>query len=63
MLVIIPLLNANDPDVSLSLAVQLIHHLAQLNATDPTTYEVSYERISTVFPHLVCHFRADCSLL
>ena len=43
MLVIIPLLNANDPDVSLSLAVQLIHQLAQLNATDPTTYEVSHE--------------------
>jgi hypothetical protein len=42
MLVIIPLLNQNDPDVSLSLGVQLIHKLATLNATDPLTYEVSF---------------------
>jgi hypothetical protein len=41
MLVIIPLLNQNDPDVSLTLGVQLIHKLATLNATDPLTYEVS----------------------
>eukprot|EP01040_Poterioochromonas_malhamensis_P011691 gene11691-12756_t len=39
MLIIIPLLNINDPDVSLSLGVQLVHKLAQLNASDPTTYQ------------------------
>jgi hypothetical protein len=41
MLIIIPLLTVNDPDVSLTLAVQLVHQMAQLNATDPATYQVS----------------------
>ncbi len=41
MLVIIPLLNQNDADVSLNLAVQLVHNLATLNATNPAVYEVS----------------------
>lgn len=40
LLVIIPLLNVNDTDVSLQLGVQLVHKLAQLNASDPKTYEV-----------------------
>eukprot|EP01040_Poterioochromonas_malhamensis_P015105 gene15105-16847_t len=39
MLVIIPLLNQNDSDVSLNLAVQLVHNLATLNATNPAVYE------------------------
>lgn len=39
MLIIIPLLNASDPDISLSLGVQLVHALAVQNATDPATYE------------------------
>jgi hypothetical protein len=43
MLVIIPLLNPNDPDVSLSLGVQLIHKLATLNASNPVLYQVSFK--------------------
>jgi class 3 adenylate cyclase len=39
MLIIIPLLNINDPDVSLSLGAQLVHKLTQLNDTDPHTYQ------------------------
>jgi class 3 adenylate cyclase len=39
MLMIIPLLNISDPDISLSLGVQLVHQLGVLNASDPATYE------------------------
>lgn len=39
MLIIIPLLTINDPDISLSLGVQLVHNMSILNQTDPATYE------------------------
>eukprot|EP01031_Cornospumella_fuschlensis_P027048 gene27048-32682_t len=38
MLIIIPLLTVDDPDVSSSLAVQLVHQMAILNEADPVTY-------------------------
>lgn len=41
MLIIIPLLTVNDPDISLSLGVQFVHDLAVSNRTDPGTYSVS----------------------
>ena len=40
MLIIIPLLTVNDPDVSLSLGVQFVHALGMQNSTDPATYSV-----------------------
>ncbi len=42
MLIIIPLLTINDPDISLSLGVQLVHNMSILNQTDPATYEVNF---------------------
>lgn len=53
MLVIIPLLNQNDADVSLNLAVQLVHNLATLNATNPAVYEVSDMSIFLFLPNLM----------
>lgn len=40
MLIIIPLLTVNDPDISLSLGVQFVHSLGIQNSTDPATYSV-----------------------
>lgn len=39
MLIIIPLLTSSDPDISLSLGVQLVHQLGMMNSTNPTTYQ------------------------
>lgn len=41
MLVVIPSLTVNDPDVSLSLGAQMLHNLGYLNNADPATYQVS----------------------
>lgn len=41
MLLIIPLLNPTDDNISLNLAIRLVHQMAVLNASDPVTYEVS----------------------
>jgi hypothetical protein len=47
MLIIIPLLTVNDPDISLSLGVQFVHDLGIKNAIDSATYNVR-ERCSHV---------------
>ncbi len=39
MLVIIPTLTVNDPDVSLAVSARMVHDLAVKAASDPTTYE------------------------
>lgn len=43
MLIIIPTLTVNDPDVSLSLGARMVHDLAVANVTDPTTYQTGLE--------------------
>jgi hypothetical protein len=43
MLIIIPTLTVNDPDVSLSLGSRMIHDLAVANASDPTTYQTGLD--------------------
>ncbi len=43
MLVIIPTLTVNDPDVSLAIGARMIHNLAVKNATDPTIYETGLQ--------------------
>lgn len=38
MLIIIPLLTTSDPDISLSLGVQVVHQLGHMNASNPQIY-------------------------
>mmetsp|Transcript_28112 Transcript_28112/g.63688 ORF Transcript_28112/g.63688 Transcript_28112/m.63688 type:complete len:862 (+) Transcript_28112:138-2723(+) len=53
MLIVIPLLTVSDSDVSLSLGVQFVHHLAMKNATDPTTFSSGLTlAVSTVIDQL-----------
>ncbi len=43
MLIVIPTLTVNDPDVSLAIGARMIHNLAVKNATDPSTYETGLQ--------------------
>jgi hypothetical protein len=39
MLIVIPLLTVNDADMSLTIGASVIHNLAVLASSDPTTYQ------------------------
>lgn len=43
MLIIIPLLTPSDPDISESLAVQVLHALGDKNATNPDEYSIGLQ--------------------
>ena len=71
MLIIIPLLTINDPDISLSLGVQLVHKMSILNQTQPETYEVSFNNhllrpiyhLILVYHRMVCFWLSALSSL
>jgi hypothetical protein len=62
MLIIIPTLTVNDPDVSHSLTARLVHNLAVSNATDPSTYESDCEIRATIDISLIQWIDVLCQI-
>jgi hypothetical protein len=60
MLIIIPLLTVNDPDISLSLGVQFVHDLGMKSAVDAATYSVRFVFLCTLF--IICSGQIDAYL-